>query len=114
MKPESSIDILKKITDDILIIRGKLISARYNQPLTMEDEMVFWEAKGRIARHLQPLRHKAGNPGDYHNVMIAFLRRIASLNQISQLNSIDLLEIEKDCHKIFLFLNRWQVKLSSN
>ncbi len=107
MKPESGIEALDQIIQNLAIIREMLIKVGFGQHLTFEDDKIFLEAKGRIARKLPSLRQKIGNPNDFHGFLIRYLRKIPSLIQLRQMNKEDIKFLEKECHKLYIDLNRW-------
>lgn len=103
----SGTDILKEVIINWQIIREKFHQIGFETLDLKSDEQQFLEAKGKIARRLRPLTIKQGNPGDIHESIIRFLRRMSSLYQIQQLPPHDLRAMEKECHRIYIQLNRW-------
>jgi len=107
MKPESGLEILEQVIQNFSVIRQLLLKVGYDEPITFDDDKKFLEAKGIIARKLPPLRQKSGNPNDIYGFILRFLRKIPSLIQLNQMNKADLKFLEKECHKLYIDLNRW-------
>jgi len=107
MKPESGLEVLKQIIQNWWIIREKLHQLGFQQSMSLKSEEEFLKGKGEIARKLKPLIYKLGNPQEIREVMIRLLRRVPGLKQMAELGPNDLKSIEKECHHIYLRLNRW-------
>ena len=107
MKHGSGPEILKEVIDNWLVIREKFQQIEHGTVDLSTGELEFLTAKGKIARSLRPLTIKQGNPQDLHESLVRFLRRLSSLYQIQQLPHPDIKHLEKECHHMFIQLNRW-------
>jgi hypothetical protein len=107
MKAATGTEILQKVIDNWWTIREKFYVLEYPDTLNPGMKGELLKAKGEVARRLQPLIYKVGNPQDIHNSMIRFMRRIASLQAIRELPVSDLRTLEKECHHIYILLNKW-------
>jgi hypothetical protein len=107
MKPETGREVLNQIIQNWWIIREKLHQLGFQQTMSLNAEEEFLKGKGKIARKLKPLIYKLGNPQEIREVMLRLMRRIPSLKQLAELGLNDLKTIEKECHHIYIRLNRW-------
>ena len=114
MKNQPGKDVLEQIIQNWWLIREKIYQVAFQESLTYSAETEFLEAKGRVSRKLQPLIQELGNPQEIRDVVIRFMRRISSVNQMQQLPSADLRVLEKECHHIYIRLNRWYGELDLN
>ncbi len=114
MKTESGSEVLNQIIQNWWIVREKLQRLCFNEPIVIQTEEEFLQVKGLIARKLQPLIQKEGNPQEIRDVMMRFLRRLPNLQQLQQLSDKELKSLEKECHNIYLRLNRWSGEINLN
>lgn len=114
MKVETGSEVLNQIIQNWWIVRERLQRLGFNEPFSSQVEDDFLQTKGQIARKLQPLIQKEGNPQEIRDIMIRFLRRVPSLQQLQQLSINELKSLEKECHHIYLRLNRWYGEINLN
>ena len=107
MKPLSGLDLLEKSISDCWIIREKIQSIGFGHEISLDDEAQFVEVKGRIARRIRALMALLDKDMESRDMLIRFLRKIPNLYQLTNLGIENLNVLEKECHLIYLELNKW-------